>query len=1057
MSAPNYEVSHNYGTRLLPQALDELASSTPHRLYASIPRERDLSHGFLDVTCEDMARCVNFMASWITSRLEPSQDFETLAYIGIPDLRSAAIFLGAVKAGFKVLLPSPRNPSATNLSLLGQTGCTKILYAAEVTPIVKQLNAINESLTILEVPSFQDMFQSTPSSYPFGKIYDQVKNDPILILHSSGSTGLPKPITMTHATFAVLDNERNLPKVPGRRNRDYSIWDFNDGGRFYTVFPYFHLAGFLSLLVNPIFTEASSPVLGPPLMPPSGSLLKDVMRHQELRALYLPPSIAEQFLLEPGGIDFFKDLDFLCYTGGPFSPSAGEQLSMVTELCPLYGSTEAFQVPQLAPSSEDWAWMEWNPYFKVEMQPSEDEHGAFELVLYADSSTEKISALNHNMPGTPIYRTKDLFKQHPEKPQLWQYYGRRDDIIVLSNGEKFNPVPAELLVQGHSALAGALVIGQGRTHATLLVEPKPDLGTLEREGLVDSIWPLVEKSNYLLPGQGRILRASILAAHPAKPFVRAGKGTIVRKLTEKLYLSEIEALYANKPSAPIRKLPTLKPVFESMAIQGFIQDIIATSFPDFGIVEPQEDLFSRGLDSVMITELLSTLKVGLQESSTVGDLSWLDARVVYQNSSIEGLSRILYDFLNDDKMPTLDSENSRSIRMEELVQRYTEGLMEASIRKPKSIGPHSVALIGSTGYLGPRIAASLLSNPKISSLYCLNRGSDAKDRTIKVMQTLDVYPQDAFEKAIFLSVDLGSSRLGMSDTEYQELASEVDIIIYNSWKPDFSTPLQSFEKPFLTGLRSVIDWSYESPKAPRILFISSIAAVGSWSKVYPDQPVIPEVPIQDCNVAMGMGYGESKCVAERILGVANQVAGIPVSILRVGQIGGPLGLGKWPVQKWLLAIIKTSKTIKALPDHVSPVDRIPVDALSDVISDIASAGAVSNMFQIFNLTHPDPAPWKTFLQTLINRYGLKVEIVSLPEWLDKLDGVVKLDGKDRAKLPALALYNFFRSLGEGLEDMRSDVRNMKSVLRRGMDSFTEELLMGWLQDWDLEDFLEGII
>jgi hypothetical protein len=85
------------------------------------------------------------------------------------------------------------------------------------------------------------------------------------------------------------------------------------------------------------------------MMPPSGALLKEVMKHQQIRALYLPPSIAEQLLSEPNGIDFFKGLDFLCYTGGPFSSNAGRLLSTVTELCPLYGSTEAFQVPQLAP------------------------------------------------------------------------------------------------------------------------------------------------------------------------------------------------------------------------------------------------------------------------------------------------------------------------------------------------------------------------------------------------------------------------------------------------------------------------------------------------------------------------------------------------------------------------------------------------------------------------------------------------------------------------------------------------------------------------------------
>lgn len=91
-----------YGNRTLPQALDDLASSTPERLYASIPKDRDLSDGFVDIHCQDMARCVNFMAHWITSRLGRSAHFDTVAYIGIPDLRAPAVFLGAVKSGYKV-------------------------------------------------------------------------------------------------------------------------------------------------------------------------------------------------------------------------------------------------------------------------------------------------------------------------------------------------------------------------------------------------------------------------------------------------------------------------------------------------------------------------------------------------------------------------------------------------------------------------------------------------------------------------------------------------------------------------------------------------------------------------------------------------------------------------------------------------------------------------------------------------------------------------------------------------------------------------------------------
>lgn len=236
-------------------------------------------------------------------------------------------------------------------------------------------------------------------------------------------------------------------------------------------------------------------------MMPSGPLLKEIMQQQELRALYVPPTVAEQLLQEPNGIDFFKKLEYLFYTGGPFSPSAGEKLSKVTTVCPLYGSTEAFQVPQLEPSREDWAWMEWNPNFRFEMQPSEHEKGTYEMVLFTDEATRSMSALNHNFPDIRTWRTRDLFLAHPTKPNLWQYYGRTDDIIVFSNSEKFNPVPAELKIQGHPAVAGALIIGMGRFQAALLIEPKPSVSETERISLIDSVWPTVEEANLVLPGK----------------------------------------------------------------------------------------------------------------------------------------------------------------------------------------------------------------------------------------------------------------------------------------------------------------------------------------------------------------------------------------------------------------------------------------------------------------------------------------------------------------------------------------------------------------------------
>jgi len=47
---------------------------------------------------------------------------------------------------------------------------------------------------------------------------------------------------MTHDTFATMDNDRYLPKVEGRKGLDFTIWDLNSSGKYYTAFPPFHVS-----------------------------------------------------------------------------------------------------------------------------------------------------------------------------------------------------------------------------------------------------------------------------------------------------------------------------------------------------------------------------------------------------------------------------------------------------------------------------------------------------------------------------------------------------------------------------------------------------------------------------------------------------------------------------------------------------------------------------------------------------------------------------------------------------------------------------------------------
>ena len=48
---------------------------------------------------------------------------------------------------------------------------------------------------------------------------------------------------MTHGTFAVVDNDRNLPTVDGRKNQTFALFNFaGSHGRYFSAFPPFHVS-----------------------------------------------------------------------------------------------------------------------------------------------------------------------------------------------------------------------------------------------------------------------------------------------------------------------------------------------------------------------------------------------------------------------------------------------------------------------------------------------------------------------------------------------------------------------------------------------------------------------------------------------------------------------------------------------------------------------------------------------------------------------------------------------------------------------------------------------
>ena len=777
-------------------------------------------------------------------------------------------------------------------------------------------------------------------------------------------------------------------------------------------------------------------------------MLKEILQHQKLQALYLPPTIAEQLLQEPGGLDNFRGLEFLCYAGGPLATPAGDQISKLIDVCTTYGGTETGQIHQLFPSREDWGYMEWHPAEDLTMEPAEDD--AYELVMQVNLRTERMSHLNHNFPGMTQYRTRDLFRPHPRKSNLWRFHGRRDDIIVLSNGEKFNPVPMESVVQGHPQVLGALVVGQGRFQAALLIEPKPEV--TDKGALKSSVWPLVEMGNSQLPSQGRISLSKVFISEPNKPFQRAGKGTVVRKLTESHFATEVEGLYHANGQGAQTTVPILKATYDHGSVKEFVRTLITGCFSGIEISD-SDDLYVLGLDSLKTIEIAYSLQTGLKSQVASRDLSWLSTSIIYANPSIDQLATFIADFLNSGLVPdqkTNAAHQNRVEKMSALVDRYTTSLPQRNLpQRQKGVAAGIIALTGSTGSLGSHLLQRLIEDPTISKVYCLDREVDALQRMEQKYNKRDSTHQH--RKVTCLTVKLAQQDLGLTPMEMSELKENVDLIIHNAWKVDFNAPLESFEDVHIRGTRHIIDWSASSERQPRVIFISSVASVSNWAEVYGDTIPVPESLLDNYQIASTMGYGQSKNVAERILGVASRQSRIPVSVFRLGQAAGSTRFkdSSWPEQEWVPSLIKTSKSLGLLPRELPPIDWVPINHLAEIILELACSDFKSEEDEkAYNLVNPRSASWVALVDTIRGHLGPKIEIAPFTNWLTALKGMQGL--QDISSMPALKLLGFFQGLEMDRKTVKFETKRAletsKSLAQ--IESVNSRWMSIWLEQWN---------
>ncbi len=190
--------------------------------------------------------------------------------------------------------------------------------------------------------------------------------------------------------------------------------------------------------------------------------------------------------------------------------------------------------------------------------------------------------------------------------------------------------------------------------------------------------------------------------------------------------------------------------------------------------------------------------------------------------------------------------------MASLVHKYTKDLLEPKPATVSASASKCIVLTGSTGSLGKHLLRQLLATPEVTKVYSLDRNIDASSKHTDTLAS-----QEHKSRVEFLQVDYGKPDFGLPARKYKELSDSVDTIIHSAWKVNFNHSLESFEPVHVRGVRNLVDFQIQSPRRPRIVFISSVSSVSRWPTLGDNKVPIPDEFITDFDAAQFMGYGES--------------------------------------------------------------------------------------------------------------------------------------------------------------------------------------------------------
>ncbi|PWN45585.1 acetyl-CoA synthetase-like protein [Ceraceosorus guamensis] len=953
----------------------------------------DFSKGScLEWTYRDLDRIASSLAMVLRAKLQDlpqsresngyARDQPVIALLGPsgPDFLAQVVacwYLGAA------ILPIATGTSPSGVAnLLNLTACTHILVHESQDALVSECRASLDAHRELRSVAWCALDAARPCESKVvaesALLRDPKRDDLLVIFHSSGSSGNPKPIPQSHRFWTP-----SLLTADGRSRAAF------------TTTPLFH--GGLSDLFRSLQAAAPLYFFGWHIgdAPTSANILSSVAAcSQEVHYFLSVPFILEALSREEVGLNMLHRMDLVSTGGAPLPEAVGDHL--VQHKVPLVsrlGSSECgFLMSSWRDFEQDkeWSWLrlvdgasrEW---LRWEQRP--EEGGLYELVVTRDWPTKMVS----NAPDGSFV-TGDLYERHSSDETKWRYARRADDSLVLINGKKIASSPIENALKAIESIKDAIVFGANRPILGALIVPAASTSSREASSEADflsTLAPALSTINRKLPSHGK-LTAEMLRVVDAATFERlpkSSKGTLQRGMA----LTQLEAVIADtydrfdKGEAP-RRGPRVS--LRGEQLRNWLRELVA-EVTDHDIAL-EDDLYKSGMDSIMSARiraaLLQRLDLGTRR---------LPANVVYEQANIERLACFLEGASSDGPANVQDLASA-------LVHKYSTFLPQPRTAALGASDPATILLTGGTGALGARVLEELILQPakEVEAIYCLVRAQDDEGASARISDALkrrqcEVTTKQAQKRLKCRAqldettkADLSTARrlvvIHVSNSDRPRLfcPTSCTLPLQCAWVVNFALSLTSFEKDCISRESSSRMYSKHFERvsqliarsAPaRFVFSSSLASILAGAAPHREEPS------EHVSSAGSTGYAQSKWVAEKIC----EAAGERVTIARVGQLCSDTKHGIWNESEAWPLLVRTADETGVLPATGPNLDWLPVDAAARALVDLAlkQGEDEATLCHVCTPQSSTLPSWSDFIAWLAEA-GLRFEVKSKEAWLD---------------------------------------------------------------------------